>query len=49
LGIREAVVILETAGLNVRFTGSGYVSSQSIAPGTLVAPGEKITLNLIQF
>ncbi len=49
LGVREAVVILETAGLNVRFTGSGYVSSQSIAPGTLVAPGEKITLNLIQF
>jgi cell division protein FtsI (penicillin-binding protein 3) len=49
LGIREAVVILETAGLNVKFDGAGYVTTQSIAPGTLVAPGERISLKLTQF
>lgn len=45
-GFREAIAILERAGYNVRFTGNGYVSSQSPAAGTKSRTGTVVTLSL---
>lgn len=49
LGIREAVVLLEEAGFNVAFTGSGYVKKQTPAAGTVMKSGEKVLLALTEF
>lgn len=46
LGLRDAVVRLESAGLNVRFHGAGYVIAQSMTPGMAYRRGDKITLTL---
>lgn len=46
LGLRDALNSLETAGLNVRFSGTGYVSGQSIAAGNNYKKGEIIYLSL---
>ncbi len=46
LGLRDALAMLENAGYNVGFSGSGYVSSQTPLPGAKVAPGAKVTLKL---
>ena len=47
MGLREAVLTLEKAGINVTgFEGCGYVYSQSVAPGTKYEKGETITLKL---
>ena len=46
LGLRDALSRLESAGYNVVFSGSGYVSGQSPVPGSKVAKGSKITLKL---
>jgi cell division protein FtsI (penicillin-binding protein 3) len=46
LDIRDAILRLETAGLTVRFTGSGLVCQQSIAPGSGYRRGQVIVLNL---
>lgn len=46
LGLRAAVKLLEDVGIAVRFHGSGYVLSQSIAPGTEAKRGEIIELKL---
>ena len=46
LDIREAVKVLEDAGLTVNFSGSGMVTSQSLAPGSTFARGQRITLHL---
>ena len=48
LGLREAVVKLENSGYNVRFSGTGYVASQSPAYGTPMAHGKTVTLALSQ-
>lgn len=48
LGIREALVKLEAAGLRVNFSGTGYVTSMSPAGGTPVAPGSRINVTLSQ-
>ena len=48
LGIREALVKLEEAGLAVRFTGTGYVTSIDPPAGTPVAPGTKVSAVLSQ-
>ncbi|MGM9803872.1 MAG: penicillin-binding protein [Muribaculaceae bacterium] len=42
----EAINKLERAGLLVNINGSGYVSGQSIAPGTPFKRGQSITLSL---
>lgn len=47
LPVREAIALLESMGLNARFKGTGYVASQSIAPGTKYASGQVIDLTLI--
>lgn len=48
LGIREALVRLEEAGLRVNFSGTGYVTAMSPAPGTPVAPGTRVNVTLSQ-
>lgn len=46
LGLKDAIAQMENAGLNVAFTGYGYVVSQSIAPGTKIRAGQKVMLTL---
>lgn len=46
LGLREAIAVLEGAGYNVKFKGTGYVGSQSPAAGTAGKRGSTITLAL---
>ena len=46
LNVREAIKMLEDAGLNVTFTGSGYVAGQSLAAGSEYARGQRINLRL---
>ena len=46
LDIREAIKVLEDAGLTVNFTGSGMVTSQSLASGTSYTRGQRIMLRL---
>ena len=38
--------ILQKLGLKVKLNGVGYVTEQSIAPGTVITNGMEITLNL---
>ncbi len=46
LNVREAVKILENAGLMVNFTGFGMVTSQSLAAGSAYKRGQRINLRL---
>jgi len=46
MGTRDAIYLLEKAGLRVNVIGRGLVSSQSLRAGTSVKKGMKITLNL---
>lgn len=46
LGLREALTLLETAGYNVTFSGSGFVAGQSPAGGSTARQGTKIQLLL---
>jgi cell division protein FtsI (penicillin-binding protein 3) len=46
MGLKDAVYMLENSGLQVRVEGKGKVHGQSIAPGTRIAKGQNITLQL---
>jgi cell division protein FtsI (penicillin-binding protein 3) len=46
MGLRDAVYLLENAGLHVQIQGSGTVQVQSIAPGVPAIKGQSITLQL---
>ncbi len=46
LNIREAIKVLEDAGLTVSFTGSGMVTNQSLAAGSPYSRGQRIYLRL---
>lgn len=46
MSVREAIARLEAVGLNCRFTGSGRVAWQSIAPGSKIEKGQTIDLRL---
>ncbi len=46
MGLKDALYILETSGLDVRVKGVGKVINQSIAPKTLIKKGEIITIQL---
>lgn len=46
MGLRDALYLLENAGLKVRFTGRGVVRSQSVRPGTRINPGSEIYIQL---
>ncbi|MCQ2288905.1 MAG: transpeptidase family protein [Muribaculaceae bacterium] len=45
--VRDAIDTMERAGLNVRIKGTGYVASQSLAPGSPVAAGTTVQLSLV--
>ena len=46
MGAKDAVYLLENRGLKVKLSGVGAVSTQSIKPGTFVAKGNDIELQL---
>jgi cell division protein FtsI (penicillin-binding protein 3) len=46
MGLRDAIYLLESAGLSVRVTGSGMVKRQSIQPGGNARPGTSILIEL---
>ncbi len=46
MGLKDALYMLESRGLNVKFTGSGVVRAQSIRAGEQVGLGRTITLTL---
>lgn len=46
MGLKDAVFLLENAGLIVRFNGRGSVKQQSISPGTKVSKGRVIELKM---
>jgi cell division protein FtsI (penicillin-binding protein 3) len=46
LGLRDAMYLLENAGLNVEVKGSGKVIKQSLQPGTKIVRGTTIELTL---
>ncbi len=46
MGLRDAVYVLENAGLRVRFSGRGTVKSQSLSPGTRIQEGSIIDIEL---
>lgn len=46
MGLKDAVYILENAGLHVQIQGSGTVQLQSIAPGMPAVKGQSIILQL---
>lgn len=46
MSLRDAVYLLETAGLQVQVLGRGNVQSQSIAPGSTATKGQPITIQL---
>jgi cell division protein FtsI (penicillin-binding protein 3) len=46
MGAKDAIYLLENAGLRVRLIGRGSVQSQSISPGTRVRKGDQIVLEM---
>ena len=46
LSLREAIADLEREGLNVRFSGVGYVAHQDMAPGSPFRKGQTVHLQL---
>ncbi len=46
MGLRDAIYVLENAGLRVRFAGRGQVRSQSMRPGTRIREGNVIYIEL---
>ena len=46
MGLKDALVILETYGLKVNVVGRGKVSRQSPAPNSAFTKGEQITITL---
>ncbi len=46
MGLKDAIYMLETCGLEVRIQGKGRVQAQSILPGTRITKGQNIILQL---
>ncbi len=46
MGLRDAIYVLENAGLKVVFTGRGIVRKQSIQPGVRIREGQLIRIEL---
>jgi cell division protein FtsI (penicillin-binding protein 3) len=46
MGLKDALYVMETAGVKVKVTGKGRINNQSIAAGTPVAKGQEIMLYL---
>jgi len=48
MGLKEALFLLENAGLRVSFRGKGAVAAQSLSPGSRCRAGERIEITLKQ-
>ena len=46
MGLRDALFVLESRGLNVRFSGSGTVVRQSLPAGRKIRQGESVSITL---
>ena len=46
MGLKDALYILESRGLEVRFSGRGAVQHQSIKAGQTIKAGQRVTLQL---
>ena len=46
MGARDAVYVLQHAGLKVKIKGAGRVTTQSIKPGTIIKKGTTVNLLL---
>lgn len=46
--LRDAIHLLEKAGVDVKINGTGYVVAQSLPPGSKITPGQRVTLTLAQ-
>lgn len=46
MGVKDAVYLLESAGLQASLVGMGRVASQSVAPGSKVIKGQTVSLML---
>ena len=46
MGAKDAIYLLENAGLNVKLSGLGKVQKQSISPGTKIKKGQTVYLSL---
>lgn len=46
MGARDAIYLLENAGLKVRMSGRGRVKKQSLVPGYVISKGQTITIIL---
>ena len=46
MGLSDALFLLESCGAEVKVTGAGCVVHQSLAPGTTIASGEQIKIQL---
>jgi cell division protein FtsI (penicillin-binding protein 3) len=46
MGARDAIMLLEQWGLQVRLNGKGKVVQQSLRPGTVAHEGQQIVLRL---
>ncbi len=46
MGAMDAIYLLENAGMRVKIVGSGVVKKMSVQPGSRIAKGVEVTLNL---
>lgn len=46
MGLKDALFLLESRGLRVRFTGQGTVIQQSISAGARISPGATVAITL---
>ena len=46
MGLKDALYILENAGLNVRVSGKGWVTRQSLPAGSRIRKGQQIVIEL---
>lgn len=46
MGLRDAIYLLESRGLSVRFSGRGTVKSQSVNPGSPIVKGTTVYLEM---
>lgn len=46
MGLKDALFVLESRGLKVRFSGRGAVVRQSVAPGARITPGATVAITL---
>jgi cell division protein FtsI (penicillin-binding protein 3) len=46
MGLRDALYLLESCGLEIKVTGKGAVLRQSIPPGSKIEKGKEIVIQL---